>query len=915
LKRLLVLFRLLLFLLIFSLENDVLSSVPDLQTSPKEPLISSARRGEFYRNSILEAWSLLTMKLLSRQGSSWSNLTTVIHLAASYPTPMRRNSLPGEEGRLSRLTMARKKSLTLQEMMSPHWGRRRRASELSNPVEVIDNSSDEGDVRASDEDDEFYERRAAVGDDPVVFNPVTLQAFDSITNQEYNTLGPLLNDAVHYDILGALAPNIRDTLTDDDLVLGHKKTLSSLIQPLTTLSLVLAEVISTEAKFVADIYTLNSLLYELRYSTLTSVRQFVDSKYYTGISTAAETLKITHSQFLKDMQSFHSQAKAGGDGGACDTHLEEEFKVLFGNTMDHCQVIFDAFVRFTPFFSLFSQFIVNHDGLSLLCQTLSLQDEQFKLFLQNCEKNVNEQMMSLIIKPVQRLPRYVLLTKEIQHRLKKFKIIHEEIRALEKQLEEQGLAEGLPSEAPKRFTMCISRFQRACELEEASNRVLQMMTDCAQDCNTFVRQHQDNLRMHQLHDMYKEAGVDLNLVARDRMLLKEGELIRQHRGSTETHLIQLFSDQLITASKTLRGLKLQRRFPLTKNSNLLCLPVPPKIGSGSILRTCFVLIADDKTIFFEAKSPAEMMEWVSLIRQQLVHNGALRDIYAVKTQLSLINSLIVEIKRRAGAKGIHEGVKESHQSIHPVNQFNESHLKSVHTIQTGWWHLLSILEDFTNKSGEQNLAHHFKRLIEKQSKEVVSQLLLTIVDKKKSEATPIRSLLFNNSLHYFITSGVVFEYQAPCAVTGVEIYDRPLLMKLFLLSDILIGTYIETANDPVTYSFHILMQDLEFSDQCLDGSANALALIDQSKPIKRRLSLLSFGNVECTKRIIFTSSAEEKFEWMSLLTLCKKGFDNARSSTTSSTVTRDLFNKIKSNSFKTFSEKMTGDIVWEYEQE
>ena len=89
--------------------------------------------------------------------------------------------------------------------------------------------------------------------------------------------------------------------------------------------------------------------------------------------------------------------------------------------------IFEAFTRYTPFFSLFSQFIINHDGLSILYQNLINQDENFKTFLNQCEKHVNQQIMSLIIKPVQRLPRYVLLAKEIQSRLRKLRIIHEEL--------------------------------------------------------------------------------------------------------------------------------------------------------------------------------------------------------------------------------------------------------------------------------------------------------------------------------------------------------------------------------------------------------------------------------------------------------------------------------------------------------
>jgi hypothetical protein len=850
-------------------------------------------------NSIYESWSLFTMKLISKQGSSWNNLTMVVHLAARHPVSSKRHSLSGEDSGLSRLTMARKKSLTLQEMMSPHWTNRRRFSELAGnaPRDTQSDSSADCDGEfGSDDDDELSERRA-VGDDRVIFNPVTLQAFDSITNQEYNSLAPLLHETAHYDILGSIAvPVIRDTISEfefDPHDCGKKKTIESLMKPLTTLSLVLAEVISTEAKFVADIWTLNSLLAELRYSTLASVKSFVDSKFYTGISTATESLKITHSQFLKSMQSFQPQSLNNVND------IEEEFAILFSNTTDQCQVIFDAFTRFTPFFSLFSQFIVNHDGLSLLYQSFSTEDENFKSFLINCERNVNEQLMSLIIKPVQRLPRYVLLTKEIQHRLKKFEIIYEEVRALEGR-EDFNLCE-------QRQKLCQSRFHKVRGLEECSQKVLQMMAECADECNDCVRQHQDTLRMHQLHEMYKEAGVELNLVSRDRSLLKEGELIRHHRGSSETHLIQLFSDQLITASRTHRGLKLQRRFPLTQNSNISCLAVPPK-STGSILKTWFVLIADEKTIFYEARTPAEMMEWVSLINRQLTQNRAIRDIYNIQTQLSLVNNLMNEIQRRRTGNKKMNTENSFVKPLSSVNRFHETSLREVHFIQTAWWHLLRILEELSSKEDEQIILR-FKRLIEKQCKETASQIILTIVDKKGGGDTPIQSLLFNNSLHYFITTGIVFEYQAPCAVTNLEIYDRPLLLKLFLLSDVLVAAYVDAANEPYSYSFHILMQDLDFTDQIPDGSMNAIVLMDKSKPMKRRLSLLPFldSRNECSTRLIHTISVEEKLEWMSLLYLSKKVYDDQKKLISSSS----SLSQLKSSSLQSLSTSSITGIVWE----
>jgi hypothetical protein len=885
------------------------------------------------------------MKLLSKQGSSWDKLTMVVHLAATHPvTNSRRISFSGDESGLSRLTMARKKSLTLQEMMSPHWINRRKFSE---PCDVdpyassTDGDGNDSGFGSDDEENEFSERRA-VGDDRVIFNPVTLQAFDSITNQEYNSLAPLLQDTVHYDILGSIElPVIRDTISEfefDSTDDGKNKSIESLMKPLTTLSLVLAEVISTEAKFVADIWTLNSLLTELRYSTLVSVKSFVDSKFYTGISTATETLKITHSQFLKAMQSFHPQSPPNNNGND-NGNIEEDFATLFSNTMDQCQVIFDAFTRFTPFFSLFSQFIVNHDGLSLLFQSFSSQDEQFKIFLTSCERNVNEQLMSLIIKPVQRLPRYVLLTKEIQLRLNKFKIIHEKVRQSEE------------VRASGREIVCGNRYVKICGLEECSQKVLQMMADCADECNNSVREHQDTLRMHQLHEMYKESGNELvNLVSRDHSLLKEGELIRHHRGkNSETHLIQLFSDQLITASKTIRnGLKLQRRFPLIENSNLCCLAIPPKSTGTLILKTWFVLIADDKTIFYEAKTPAEMMEWVSLINLQLTKNRAIRDVYNTHTQLSLVNNLMNEIRQRRGSRtGMKPLAETNAKPFVPINELfrASSHFREVHWIQTAWWHLLTILEeemsDRKREGGEagggaggdeQQVVLRFKRLIEKQCKETASQLMLTIVNKKSGGGgdgvTPIQSLLFNNSLHYFITTGIVFEYQPTCVVTGAELYDRPLLLKLFLLSDVLIGAYVESANEPYSYSFHILLQDLEISDEFpgdggngngvgsgLMKNANGIILMDTSKPLKRRLSLSLFttGNQDCAKRLIHAVSVEEKLEWMSLLYLTKKGYEQQKKYMNPSPLslgsTQEHLSKLRSSSLNPLTS--VPGIVWE----
>jgi hypothetical protein len=213
------------------------------------------------------------------------------------------------------------------------------------------------------------------------------------------------------------------------------------------------------------------------------------------------------------------------------------------------------------------------------------------------------------------------------------------------------------------------------------------------------------------------------------------------------------------------------------------------------LSTWFVLVADDKCVFFAAKSHTEAIEWVTLINHQLEKNQSVKDLYHLTPQLELINLVQMEINRRLPGlptPSIEAVVPNSSSS------FTESFLSPLHYLQTGWWYLVDILSELCSSEGT-NPTVRYQRLIEKQCKDTASQLMLTITARKNDPTNPIQSLLFNNSLHYLVAVGNVFEYQAPCSVTKIELYERPFPMRLFLLSDVLIGTYIQAANESFPY--------------------------------------------------------------------------------------------------------------------
>ena len=118
----------------------------------------------------------------------------------------------------------------------------------------------------------------------------------------------------------------------------------------------------------------------------------------------------------------------------------------------------------------------------------------------------------------------------------------------------------------------------------------------------------------------------------------------------------------------------------------------------------------------------------------------------------------------------------------------------------------------------------------------------------------------------------------------------------------------------------IFLQDLEFSDKLPNGSqSNAIILMDKSKPTKRRLSLLPFSNSECAKRVFYTSSLEEKFEWLSLFYLAKIRFEDERlgfvpiiGTIKDNTCPQTYLNKLKTGSFENLATNCN-QIGWKYE--
>ncbi|KAK9300075.1 hypothetical protein QLX08_007117 [Tetragonisca angustula] len=146
-----------------------------------------------------------------------------------------------------------------------------------------------------------------------------------------------------------------------------------------------------------------------------------------------------------------------------------------------------AFHKLAPFFKLYSVYAYDYEQILSLLQTKQENDCEFKDFVskQETRPEVGRKLPSLLITPIQRVPRYKLLLREVlQHTSNK----HKEYNLLQ---------------------VCL------VEIEKAARHI-----------NTFIEQYEESQKLLKLQKCIVNP---INLVKPGRKLIKEGALMRVSR--------------------------------------------------------------------------------------------------------------------------------------------------------------------------------------------------------------------------------------------------------------------------------------------------------------------------------------------------------------------------------------------------
>jgi hypothetical protein len=240
-----------------------------------------------------------------------------------------------------------------------------------------------------------------------------------------------------------------------------------------------------------------------------------------------------------------------------------------------------VFCRYAPLFKLYGGYAKDYEGVAALLQNFRRDTRLgFSTFLERCREKSgsSKPFESLLIMPIQRIPRYKLLLERLS-----------------------GLT---PLEHPD-----------AAFLTEAVDRV----RSAASLINETVRR-QENLET--VLQAQRQFAGQLSLFTADRRLLKSGKLTKMSTKRPEDVMIHLFNDILLYSGVLITGGYRVRRI-VHLNSKAVTvkteLPAPVQAlvdqqSSRRVRKDCgFVVTSREKTFILFTETPETQREWVNEI--------------------------------------------------------------------------------------------------------------------------------------------------------------------------------------------------------------------------------------------------------------------------------------------------------------
>ena len=478
---------------------------------------------------------------------------------------------------------------------------------------------------------------------------------------------------------------------------------------------------TSEACLLTHLRNLSAVLRQMTYVTLPSVRTLVDAPAFVGFRVSVDSLVISSEMFLQALQEIRLSQ--------WQKKLESMEYSTIDNLLAQCTSMQTVFTRtiqkFQPTFQSYSHVVRLFLPLNNLLNAQLTASAEFREYMSAVESSWawGGSLLSLLTKPLERIPAYILVCKDIY----------------------------------------VTVVTIVSVVDEEYNEVLQYTQRLAQKlygdmihvllyCYNEAREEQQQRYLHNLQCSFLRGHSEMNvmgLVAVGRSIVKQGVLKRHLKlgsnGKVRRVTLHVLSDVLLGSSDVYEArplpppkikksvsfengilkksvadaydavqeeyaishasvevaydlmsdaLHLDFALSLARRSGTVCLPVPSFFNNTE---SCWmVVIAAQKFLYLCAESVAERDEWVCAVQAVLTTNTADSDMFRVKNQKSLVNILLGEINTRSGERVTAEPVGDTLPA-----DWTEICRQNIACLQPNWWGLFDVLESIVRSAAEE----------------------------------------------------------------------------------------------------------------------------------------------------------------------------------------------------------------------
>jgi hypothetical protein len=242
------------------------------------------------------------------------------------------------------------------------------------------------------------------------------------------------------------------------------------------------------------------------------------------------------------------------------------------------------FTKCNPFFKVYNRYLIQYNAALATYKKCIKKNKEFIRFTEECYRSYVLDIPSILIMPVQRIPRYILLLQELFNHTPRS---HPDAKLLAIALAEM-----------KAFTEEANNSQKNYERYQAIVKIDAVL----------VPRFKNLIQPHRvLH------GAGLLLLLDDTKLLARNKQKLRH--------VFLFNDLMLVTK--LRMGRYYLKFVVYLNKNLQLIHFPEVTGPGSDPESCFVLrsVRSNKSLLFKARDIEDKMLWVITLERIFYANS------------------------------------------------------------------------------------------------------------------------------------------------------------------------------------------------------------------------------------------------------------------------------------------------------